>query len=51
MMKKDIEHINELKKQYEQQNHILNQNGFIHYTDYTDYGYLYSEYYDYDDPD
>lgn len=51
MKKIDKNHINELKRQYEEQNCALNYSGFIHYTDYTDYGDLYSEYYDYDDPD
>ena len=51
MKKIDKNHINELKRQYEEQNCALNCSGFIHYTDYTDYGDLYSEYYDYDDPD
>ena len=49
MRKVDTKYIDELKKQYEEQNRDLNLSEFIHYTDYTDYGDLYSEYYDYSD--
>lgn len=49
MTSKKIKHIDELRKQYEEQNYNLNFDEFIHYTDYTDYGDLYSEYYDYSD--
>lgn len=49
MKKLEIKDIDELKKQYEEQNFNQNMYGFLHYTDYTDYGDLYSEYYDYSD--
>lgn len=49
MQKMDTKYIDELKRQYEQQNYNSNLSEFIHYTDYTDYGDLYSEYYDYSD--
>lgn len=49
MKEKTMKYIDELKKQYEEQNMNLYLDEFIHYTDYTDYGDLYSEYYDYSD--